>query len=192
MRWKRRIGRIDYNACMTSIRAWQGIHPSLGARVYVDAAAVVIGDVQLGDDVSVWPAAVIRGDVQHIRIGARSNVQDGAVIHVTHDGPYTPGGQPCLVGSDVTVGHGAILHACTVGDACLIGMHATLLDGVVIAPHAFIGAGALVTPGKHVGSGELWVGSPARKLRDLSEREIEQLDYSAAHYVDIKDQWLMG
>ncbi|HEX7339006.1 MAG TPA: gamma carbonic anhydrase family protein [Rhodanobacteraceae bacterium] len=177
---------------MTSIRSWQGIHPVLGARIYVDDSAVVIGDVQLGDDVSVWPMAVIRGDVQAIRIGARSNVQDGVVIHVTHDGPYSPGGRACHVGADVTIGHGAILHACTVGDTCLIGMHASVLDGVIIEPHAFIGAGALVTPGKHVGTGELWAGNPARKLRDLSEREIAQLDYSAAHYVEIKDQALKG
>ncbi|HET7266600.1 MAG TPA: gamma carbonic anhydrase family protein [Oleiagrimonas sp.] len=175
---------------MNRLRSWQGIEPVLGQRVYIDAAATVIGDVHLGDDASVWPGAVIRGDVNHIRIGARSNIQDGAVIHVTHDGPYTPGGQPCLIGNDVTIGHGAVVHACTLGDACLIGMHATILDGAVVEAHAFVGAGALVPPGKRVGSGELWVGNPARRVRQLDARAIEQLDYSAAHYVKLKDRYL--
>lgn len=126
------------------IRPFKGIVPRLGARVYVDPAATVIGDVELGDDVSVWPGAVLRGDVHHIRIGARSNVQDGAIVHVTHDGPYTPGGFPALIGADVTIGHGAVIHACTIEDACLIGMHATVLDGAVVRKHGFVGAGALV------------------------------------------------
>lgn len=173
-----------------SIRAYRGVAPTLGVRVYVDPAAVVIGAVTLADDVSIWPAAVLRGDVERITVGARSNVQDGAIVHVTHDGPYTPGGRACVIGTDVTVGHGAILHACTVGDGCLIGMHATVLDGAVIGPHAIIGAGALIAPGKHVGTGELWVGNPARCVRKIGAREIEQLDYSAAHYVTLKDEYL--
>lgn len=175
---------------MPSLRPFENAHPRLGQRVYVDPAATIIGDVELGDDGSVWPAAVIRGDVHHVRIGARSNIQDGAIVHVTHDGPYTPGGQPCLIGADVTVGHGAVVHACTVGNACLIGMHATLLDGVVMDDHAMVGAGALVTPGKHIRSGELWLGNPARCVRTLDARAIEQLDYSAAHYVRLKDRYL--
>lgn len=166
------------------------MQPVLGQRVYVDPAATVIGDVHLDDDVSVWPGAVIRGDVNRIRIGARSNIQDGTIIHVTHDGPYTPGGQPCLIGRDVTIGHGAVVHACTLGDACLVGMHATILDGAVVQSHALVGAGALVPPGKHVGSGELWVGNPARRVRGLDDLAIEQLDYSAAHYVRLKDRYL--
>lgn len=175
---------------MSKVRAWRGELPKLGARVYIDAAATVIGAVELDDDVSIWPGCVLRGDVERIRIGARSNVQDGAIVHVTHDGPYTLGGRTCVVGADVTVGHGAILHACTVGDCCLIGMHATVLDGVVVQRHAFIGAGALVTPGKRVGEGELWVGNPARCVRKLSTQEIEALAYSAAHYVKLKDEYL--
>jgi carbonic anhydrase/acetyltransferase-like protein (isoleucine patch superfamily) len=158
--------------------------------VYVDPAATVIGDVELGDDVSLWPGAVVRGDVERIRIGARTNVQDTAVLHVTHDGPYSPGGFPCIVGSDVTIGHGAVVHACTVGDRCLIGMHATLLDGVVVERHAFVGAGALVPPGKVIGEGELWVGNPARCVRRLGDSEIEALRYSASHYVELKDEYL--
>jgi carbonic anhydrase/acetyltransferase-like protein (isoleucine patch superfamily) len=175
---------------MSNVRAYRGIMPKLGARTYVDPAASVIGDVELGEDASVWPGAVVRGDVERIRIGARTNVQDGAIVHVTHDGPYTPGGLPCRIGADVTVGHGAILHACTVEDCCLIGMHATVLDGAVVRRHAFVGAGALVAPGKTVGEGELWVGNPARLLRRLSDREIEALAYSARHYVRLKDEYL--
>ena len=175
---------------MINLRAYKGVLPKLGARVYVDAAATVIGEVELGDDVSIWPSAVLRGDVERIRVGARSNVQDGAVLHVTHDGPYSPGGFPCTVGADVTIGHAAVVHACTLEDGCLIGMHATVLDGAVVKRHAFVGAGALVAPGKVVGEGELWVGNPARRVRSLSEKEIEALRYSAHHYVELKDDYL--
>lgn len=175
---------------VTNLRRYRGITPTLGARVYVDSAATVIGAVTLADDVSIWPGAVLRGDVNTISIGARSNIQDGAIVHVTHAGPYTPGGLPCSVGSDVTVGHGAVVHACTIGDACLIGMHATVLDGAIVHTHAFIGAGALIAPGKVVGAGELWVGNPARCVRRLAAREIEALTYSARHYVELKDEYL--
>lgn len=175
---------------MASLRAYRGVTPKLGARVYVDPAATVIGDVELGDDVSIWPGAVVRGDVERIRIGARSNVQDGAVLHVTHDGPFSPGGFPCSVGADVTIGHAAVVHACTIGDCCLIGMHATVLDGAEVKRHALVGAGALVSPGKVVGEGELWIGNPARCVRKLSDREIEALRYSAQHYVGLKDKYL--
>jgi carbonic anhydrase/acetyltransferase-like protein (isoleucine patch superfamily) len=175
---------------MANLRAYRGAMPQLGARVYVDPAATVIGAVELADDVSVWPGAVLRGDVESIRVGARSNLQDGAIVHVTHDGPYTPGGSPCLIGADVTVGHGAVLHACTIEDRCLIGMHATVLDGAMVRRHAFVGAGALIAPGKVVGEGELWLGNPARCVRRLSTREIEALAYSARHYVELKDGYL--
>jgi carbonic anhydrase/acetyltransferase-like protein (isoleucine patch superfamily) len=173
-----------------AIRSFQGITPTLGARVYVDPAATVIGDVVLGDDVSIWPGTIVRGDVNFIRIGARTNVQDGAVLHVTHDGDYTPGGFPLVIGSDVTIGHGAIVHACTVRDACLIGMNATVLDGAVINRHSLVAAGAVIAPGKIVGEGELWVGNPARCARKLTGEEIEKLYYSAQHYVKLKNRYL--
>ena len=173
-----------------NLRAYKGIFPRLGANVWIDPAAVVIGDVELGDDASFWPCAVARGDVHRIRIGARTNIQDNAVLHVTHDGPYTPGGSPLLIGADVTVGHGAILHACTIGDAVLVGMHATVLDGAVVGRHSMIGAGALVAPGKQVGEGELWIGNPARRVRMLGDGEIERLYYSARQYVKLKDEYL--
>lgn len=175
---------------MTTLRGYRAAMPKLGRRVYLDPAATVIGDVELGDDVSIWPGAVLRGDVERIRIGARSNVQDGAIVHVTHDGPYTPGGFPCAVGEDATIGHAAVLHACTVGDCCLIGAHATVLDGAVVKHHAFVGAGALIAPGKIVGEGELWIGNPARRVRTLTDREIDALLYSARHYVELKDEYL--
>jgi carbonic anhydrase/acetyltransferase-like protein (isoleucine patch superfamily) len=173
-----------------NIRAYRNLHPRLGVRVYVDPAAVLIGAVEIGDDTSLWPCAVVRGDVNLIRIGARTNVQDGAVLHVTHDGPYSPGGFPLTIGADVTIGHGAILHACTVEDACLIGMHATVLDGAVVRKHAMVGAGAVVTPGKIVGAGELWLGNPARCVRTLDAAQIEALYYSAGQYVKLKDEYL--
>lgn len=173
----------------TRIRRWGDTLPSLGSRVWIDASAVVIGQVELGDDVSVWPGAVVRGDVNHIRIGARSNLQDNCVAHVTHDGPYTPGGLPLVVGEDVTVGHGAILHACTVGNRCLIGMGALVLDGAIIEDDVLLGAGSLVTPGKRLRSGHLYRGQPARRARELSDDEIVMLRYSASHYVRLKDKY---
>lgn len=175
---------------MQSLRRFKGHVPVVGARVYVDPSASVIGDVALDDDVSIWPGAVLRGDVHRIRVGARSNIQDGAIVHVTHDGPYSPGGRPCRIGADVTIGHGAVVHACTLQDTCLIGMHATVLDGAVIGRHSLVGAGAVITPGKNVGPGEMWLGNPARRVRTLKAGEIEQLAYSAAHYVKLKDDYL--
>lgn len=175
---------------MPNLRPYLDRSPVLGRRVYLDPAATVIGDVVLEDDVSVWPGCVIRGDVNHVRIGARSNIQDGTIIHVSHHSLYNKGGFPTLIGADVTVGHGAIIHACTIEDACLIGMGACVLDGAVVRRHALVGAGAVVGPGKEVGEGELWLGNPARCVRRLGEREIESLHYSAAHYVRLKDQYL--
>lgn len=176
-----------------TIRPYRGISPTLGERVFIDPMSTVIGDVELGSDVSVWPFTVIRGDVNFIRIGDRTNLQDGTVIHVSHDGPHAKlGGFATRIGSDVTIGHKAIIHACTIEDAVLIGMGAIVLDGAVVKTHAFIGAGALVPPGKVVGEGELWLGNPARRARLLSNAEIEALYYSAGHYVRLKDNYLAG
>ena len=173
------------------IRPYRAILPTLGERAFIDESARVIGDVVLGEDVSVWPFTVIRGDVNFIRIGDRTNIQDGSVVHVSHDGPHAKlGGFATRIGSDVTIGHKAIVHACTIEDAVLIGMGAIVLDGAVVRKHAFIGAGALVAPGKIVGEGELWLGNPAKKARMLSDAEIDALYYSAKHYVRLKDEYL--
>lgn len=177
---------------MNHLRSYNGSTPSLGQRVYVDPAATVIGAVELGDDVSIWPGVVLRGDVHHIRVGARTSIQDGSIVHVAHDGPYSPGGLPCLIGAGVTVGHAAVVHACTIEDYCLIGMHATVLDGAVVKKYGFVGAGSLIAPGKVVGERELWLGNPAKFVRLLSDRQIEQLHYSADHYVRLKDAYLAG
>ena len=174
-----------------TLRPYLDQFPRLGERVYVDPAASVIGDVELADDVSVWPGCVVRGDVNFIRVGARTNIQDGTVIHVSHDGPHAKlGGFSTVIGEDVTIGHKAIVHACRIGDAALIGMGAIVLDGAVVESHGFVGAGAVVPPGKTVGRGELWLGNPARKVRVLSEADIEGLYYSAQHYVRLKNRYL--
>jgi carbonic anhydrase/acetyltransferase-like protein (isoleucine patch superfamily) len=164
--------------------------PRFGARVYIDETASVTGSVVLGDDVSVWPMAVLRGDVNHISVGHRCNIQDGAVLHVTHDGRYSPGGRPLLLDDDVTVAHGAILHACTIGSRCLVGMGAIVLDGAVLEDEVMVAAGAVVTPGTVVPSGTLWRGNPARNARALSSDEIEMLAYSSANYVRLKNLYL--
>ena len=175
-----------------TLRRYQNFVPQLGARVYVDAMSVVLGQVDLGDDVSIWPFVAARGDVNRIVIGARSNIQDNSVLHVTHDGKYTPGGSPLLIGSDVTVGHGAILHACTIEDACLIGMGAVVLDKAHVGKHSLIAAGSVLSPGKIVEPGCMWRGNPARLVRKLSDVEIESLYYSAKNYVKLKDEYLSG
>ena len=173
-----------------NIRHVIGVLPKLGERVMVDPTAVVMGDVSLGDDVSGWPHAAMRGDVQVIRIGARTNIQDGTVLHVTHDGPYNPGGFPLHIGDDVTIGHRALLHGCTVGDRVLVGMGAVIMDNVIVEDEVMIAAGALVTPGKRLRSHTLYAGSPAREVRPLTEQEIQFLPYSAQGYVSLKQRYL--
>ncbi|SEK20637.1 Carbonic anhydrase or acetyltransferase, isoleucine patch superfamily [Atopomonas hussainii] len=164
--------------------------PVLGERVFIDPSAVVLGDVHLGDDSSVWPLVVIRGDMHRIRIGQRSSVQDGSVLHITHAGPYNPDGYPLTIGDDVTIGHKALLHGCTVGNRVLIGMGAIVMDGAVIEDEVVLGAGSLVPPGKTLVSGYLYVGSPVKQARPLSDKEREYFRYTAANYVKLKDQHL--
>ncbi len=173
-----------------NIRQYLNFSPQIGRRVYIDPAATVIGRSQLDDDVSIWPNAVLRGDVEAISIGAGSNIQDNAVLHVTHKGPLAPLGGPLKVGKGVTVGHSAILHACTISDYCLIGMGAIILDGAIVEPYSLIAAGAVIAPGKVVESGWLWRGNPARPARELSVKEKEYFKYSAEHYIKLKDQYL--
>lgn len=172
------------------IRTYQGITPRLGERVFVDPSAVVLGDVELGDDVSVWPLTVIRGDMHRIRIGARTSVQDGSVLHITHAGPYNPDGFPLVIGEDVTIGHQATLHGCTIGNRILIGMGAMVMDGVVVEDEVIIGAGSLVPPGKTLESGFLYVGRPVKQQRPLTEKEKSFFNYTAGNYVKLKDKHL--
>tara|TARA_R110002124_G_scaffold31681_3_gene107242 strand:- start:783 stop:1349 length:567 start_codon:yes stop_codon:yes gene_type:complete len=171
-----------------NIRSFQGNSPQIGQRVLIDPSAVVLGQVSLADDVSIWPQVAIRGDMHHISIGARTSVQDGCVLHITHAGPFNPQGWPLTIGSDVTIGHGAILHGCSVGDRVLVGMSATVMDGAVVENEVVIAAGALVAPGKLLRSGYLYAGSPAREVRPLSDRELSYFAYSANNYVKLKDQ----
>ena len=156
----------------------------IGAGVFLAETCAVIGDVEIGDAASIWYGAVVRGDVMPIRIGARTNIQDGTVIHVTSEKFGT------VIGADCTIGHAAIIHACTVEEHCLVGMGATLLDGCVIGRGSFVGAGALVTPGTNIPPGSLVIGSPAKVKRPLNDKERAQIAYGAQHYVELTRRYL--
>lgn len=173
-----------------SIRPHQGHHPQLGERVFIDPAAVVIGQVTIGDDSSVWPHAVVRGDMHSIRIGARTSIQDGSILHITHAGPFNPEGFPLIVGDDVTVGHAVTLHGCTIGDRVLVGIGSRLLDGAIVEDDVVIAAGTLVPPGKRLKSGYLYMGSPCKQVRPLKDSERQFFTYSANNYVQLKNVYL--
>ena len=171
-----------------SIRPFLQHHPKIADSAYIAPEALVCGQVSIGEDSSLWPNVVARGDVQAIEIGARCNIQDACVLHVAHDGPYTKGGIPLILEDDITVGHQAVLHACTVQHHCLIGIGTIVMDGATIEPYSLIAAGSLVSPGKTLETGYLWRGRPARPVRPLTEEEKQQIDYSAAHYVKLAKQ----
>ncbi|MDN2482394.1 gamma carbonic anhydrase family protein [Vibrio agarivorans] len=175
---------------MASLRSYKGISPKLGERVFVDETSILVGDIVLDDDASVWPLVAARGDVNHIRIGKRTNIQDGTVLHVTHKNSENPDGYPLIIGDDVTVGHKVMLHGCEICDRVLVGMGAIILDGVIVESEVMIGAGSLVPPGKVLESGYLYVGSPVKKARPLSDKEIAFLQRSANNYVQNKDDYL--
>jgi carbonic anhydrase/acetyltransferase-like protein (isoleucine patch superfamily) len=164
---------------MALIRPFRDKHPLIDETVFVADTATIIGDVEIGARSSIWFGAVLRGDVFHIRIGAETSVQDNAVIHVTHDR------FPTLIGSRVTIGHAVTLHGCTIGDLCIIGMGSIVLDQAEIGERSILGAGALVTPGTRIPPGHLAVGAPARVKRALTEAELQWLESSAAHYVEL-------
>lgn len=164
----------------SSILPYKGKKPQLGKNTFVASGARLIGDLIAGEDCSFWFNVTVRGDCNFIRIGARVNVQDNTVIHVTH----TTG--PTHIGSDVTIGHGAVIHACTIGDFCLIGMGAIILDGAVIPPNSFVAAGALIAPGKTFPPGYLIKGSPAVAARPLTPAELEGIKKSVQYYLDYK------
>jgi carbonic anhydrase/acetyltransferase-like protein (isoleucine patch superfamily) len=169
-----------------ALRPYRGILPTLGPGAWVDESAVVIGRVELGEDVSVWPFVLIRGDVNVIRIGARSNVQDATIIHVSRPTPTNETGWPTVLGEDVVVGHRVSLHGCRIHDRVLVGIGAIVLDGVEVGSDVIIGAGSVVTPGKKLESGFLYVGNPARKSRELTPQERERIPKMARDYVLLK------
>ena len=171
-----------------TIKSYQDITPTLAPTVFVDDSALVVGDVSIGDDSSIWPMTVVRGDVNRISIGNRSNIQDSSVLHVTHPHQSHPDGFALYVGNNVTVGHRVILHGCVVEDNCLIGMGSIIMDGAVVHSHVLLGAGSLVSPGKELESGYLYLGTPVKRVRQLTDDERRWIDYSAAHYVNLKNR----
>jgi carbonic anhydrase/acetyltransferase-like protein (isoleucine patch superfamily) len=170
---------------MNNVRSYQGLEPRVAPDAWIDETAVVIGDVELGSQASVWPMAVLRGDIHRISVGAGSNVQDGAVLHVSHDSRFLPGGAPTIVHDRVTVGHQAVLHGCEVHDHCLIGIGARVLDRAVLRSRVMLAAGAVVPPGKVLQSGMMYIGAPAKPVRTLTDLELEYLDYAAVHYIEL-------
>jgi len=164
--------------------------PILGDRVYLHPSCQVIGDVNIGDDSSIWCNTVLRGDVNRIVIGCGTNIQDLSMGHVSHKSAGKPEGSPLIIGNYVTVGHSVILHGCRIGDECFIGMGSIIMDDVMISARVMIGAGSLVSPGKILESGMLYVGRPAKALRALTEAELLHLRYSAGHYMRVKNNYL--
>ncbi|KLV03252.1 anhydrase [Photobacterium aquae] len=174
-----------------SHRPYKGIYPTLSPSTFVDPSSIIIGDVRLAEDSSIWPLVVARGDVNHIHIGLRSNIQDGSILHVSRPSKLHPNGFPLIIGDDVTVGHKAMLHGCTIGQRVLIGMGSIILDGAIIEDEVMIGAGSLVPPGKRLESGFLYMGSPIKKARPLTDNERAFLLASASNYVQLKNDYIM-
>lgn len=178
------------------ILPFRGLMPKIAPDAFIAENAVIIGDVEIGSGSSVWYGCVLRGDVNKIRVGRNTNIQDGTVVHVNHDpaGDYreTGGGMPTHIGDGVVIGHMALLHACRLEDGCFVGMRAVVMDQAVVESRAMVAAGALVTPGKRVTSGQLWVGSPAKPTRELTRQELDQIPYLAGHYTEVGGQYLAG
>jgi carbonic anhydrase/acetyltransferase-like protein (isoleucine patch superfamily) len=171
-------------------RPYRGVRPTLERGVYIDPTALVVGDVVLGEDASIWPMAVVRGDVNYIRIGARSNVQDGSVLHVTRPYPGSDAGWPLIVGEDVVIAHGVTIHGCVIGNRVLVGIGAIVLDGAVVEDEVMIAAGTVVPPGKRLESGGVYMGNPARRARDLTDAERARIPVMAGFYIDLKNEYL--
>lgn len=175
---------------ISNIRPYKGISPNIGSRTFIDDSSILVGDITISDDVSIWPLVAARGDVNSITIGARSNIQDGTVLHVTRKSEYNSDGDPLIIGEDVTVGHLCMLHGCNLGSRILVGMGAIIMDGVVVEDDVFIGAGSLVPPKKTLQSGFLYVGNPVKQVRPLKESEFAFLKQSAINYIELKDDYL--
>lgn len=172
------------------LQSYKDHHPRVGKDVYVSAHALVIGDVVLADNVSVWPMTVVRGDVNSVCIGRDSNIQDGSVLHVSRPQEGLPDGAPLIIGEEVTVGHKVVLHGCTIGNRCLIGMGAIVMDKAQIGDEVLLAAGSLVPPGRSLDSGYLYQGRPARRVRSLTPDEIGGFTISAQHYVALKRDYV--
>ncbi len=172
------------------IKAFQGITPTIDPSAFIAETAVIIGDVEIGEQSSIWYNCVVRGDVNHIRIGSRSNVQDLSMLHVTHKKHADDPGAPLVIGDDVTIGHSVTLHGCTLNNGCFIGMQAMVMDHAVVGEGALIGARALVTEGTVVPPHTLWVGAPAKYKRDLTSDEVAWLKKSAGNYVKYSRQYM--
>ena len=172
-----------------NIRPYLNTAPQIDDSCYIDPMSVVVGDVVLAENVSVWPFAVIRGDVNYIRIGKNSNVQDHSMLHVSHKKADKPEGSPLIIGEDVTVGHHVKLHGCTIGNRVLIGIGTIILDYVIVEDDVMIGACSLVPPNKRLESGYLYVGSPVKQVRKLTEKELAFLPYSAQNYVKVSGNY---
>jgi len=162
----------------------EGVFPRISKHAFIAPGAVVVGDVEIGDESGVWFGCIIRGDVNMVRIGARTNIQDGTIIHVTRKTG------PTHIGSNVTIGHCVLLHACTLEDNSFVGMRATVMDGAVVESGAWVAAGALVTPGKRIPAGQIWAGNPARFLRDQTPQEKAFIAESAQNYVDLAMEYM--
>lgn len=173
-----------------NIRQFNQITPKIAKSAYVDPFAIIIGEVEIGEDSSIWPFACVRGDMHTITIGKRSSIQDGSVCHITHKGKYNKNGYPLIIGNNVTVGHKVMLHGCTILDNCIIGIDSTVLDGATIESNVILGAKSLVPPNKTLESGFLYLGSPAKRIRKLTNEELEFIEYSAANYVNLKNTYL--
>lgn len=173
---------------MKNIRPFEDYHPEIHDTAWIDPSAVVIGNTHIGAGSSIWPNVTIRGDIDKIRIGENTNIQDNSLLHISHDSEYLPGGAPVIVGNNVTVGHMVTLHGCQVGDYCLIGMGSILLDNAQLESRVMVGAGSLVPPGKKLESGYLYLGNPAKKVRELRQTELDFFEYSAQHYRQLADR----
>ena len=172
------------------LRSYKGKRPQLGDDVYIDESAVLVGDIEIAEHSSVWPLVAARGDVNFIKIGKRTNIQDGSVLHLTRKSAAVPEGYPLIIGDDVTVGHKVMLHGCKLGNRILVGMGAIVMDNATVEDDVIIAGGALVPPNKTLESGYLYVGSPVKQARPLSEQELNFLKVSAQNYVELKQEYL--
>jgi carbonic anhydrase/acetyltransferase-like protein (isoleucine patch superfamily) len=174
---------------MNNIQPYLKTQPSIETSAYIHPSATIIGDVSVGENSSIWPGVVVRGDVNHIRIGHGTNVQDLSMLHVSHKSSWDPKGAPLIIGNNVTIGHSVILHGCTLEDECLIGMGSIVMDKVTVQKHVLLGAGSLVPEGKVLESGYLYLGRPAKKVRKLTDKEMERFMYSANHYMKLSNKY---